>query len=490
MAISLYTSRLILNTLGIEDYGIYSVVGGFVLMFSTLNSSMTTSVQRFMNFEMGINKPGKDERLNNIFNTSIIIHLGIAVIIFLLLESIGSWYLNNHMNIPTGRVGAAKWVFQFSIFTLMVNIINVPYNALIIAHERMSAFALISILEVVLKLVIVYLVILSSWDKLKLYAVLMFLISVIMRIIYSSYAIKNFKESKFKWNWNSSLFKEMSGFAGWNLIGVSSTMLRTQGSNVLLNYFFGVVINAATGIAFQVKNTLDSFVLNFMIALNPQITKSYAANDYKYLMQLIFKGSKYSYYLLLFVAIPIFIETEIILELWLKIVPPYAVIFVRLLLIISLLETLSKTLIQSMFATGRIRKYQIIVGSITILNLPLSIIMLYLGFPPQSVFIIVIIIAIISLFVRLIMLKPMINIEINKFITNVILNVLIVSIIALILPIMIIVFQEPGSLRLLFTTLVSILSVGGTVYFVGLQNNERVFVKNAVIKTIKRLTKK
>lgn len=482
MGVSLFTSRVVLNTLGVEDFGIYNVVGGMVMMFSTVNTSMATAVQRFMNFEMGKKKPLK---LNNIFNTSVLIHSGIAIVLFVLIELIGVWYLNNYMSIPNDRLDVANFVLQFSIITLMVNVISVPYNAVIIANERMSAFAVISIIEVSLQLIIVYLLLIFNADKLKVYSVLMFIVAVVIRVIYGTYAKRNFKECTFKWYWDKSLFKEMSSFAGWNLIGVSSTMLRTQGINLLLNFFFGVIINAATGIAFRVKSAIDSFAGSFMTAISPQITKSYAAKDYNYLMQLIFKGSKLSYYLLLFIFVPIFIETETILKLWLKIVPDYSVIFVRLLLIVSLIEVLSKTLIQAMFATGDIKKYQLVVGSVTLLNLPISLLFLYLNFTPEIVFIVAISIAFITLFVRLFMLKKMINILIKKFIVEVLFCVTIVTASSMILPFLLTRIYDPDYIRLLVNVFISLLSVFITVYIFGLNNMEKKQVKRVVYKVIK-----
>jgi len=483
MAVSLYTSRVVLNTLGVEDYGIYNVVGGVVLMFSSINTTMATAVQRFMNFEMG----RKDQKkLNLIFNTSIILHIGIAFIIFILIESIGVWFLNTKMNIAPERMGAANWVLQFSLFAFVVTILSVPYNAAIIANERMKAFAFISIFEVSLKLLIVFMLVWFSFDKLKLYAVLVFVVSVIIRIFYGIYSKRHFEECHFHWQWDKALFKEMTFFAGWNMIGVTSGLLRTQGVNIVLNLFFGTVINAAMGIANQVKQAIESFVNNFLTALNPQITKSYAAGERSYLMNLVFRGSRYGFYLLLFLTLPVLIETEFILRAWLKIVPEYAVIFVRLILILSIIESLSKTLIQTMFATGEIRNYQLIVGGITLLNLPLSILFLYLEYPPPVIFIVAIGIAIIALFVRLIMLSSMVGFSIKKYFINVIINVFKVGGLSLLLPFLLFLFTAPGFTRFLLVSFMSAVSVAFVIYLVGLSSKEKLFVKEK-IKEIKIL---
>lgn len=484
MLVSLYTSRIILNTLGVEDYGIYNVVGGVVMMFSIINGTMATAVQRFMNYEMG---KKDEERLKTVFNISVVIHIGIALIVLILLESIGVWFLNNKMNISPERMNAANWVLQFSTFSFVATILSVPYNAAIIANEKMKAFAFISILEVSLKLLIVFSLSWFSFDKLKLYAVLMFLLSVLLRIVYGIYAKKNFKECRFQWKWDKNIFKEMTAFAGWNMIGVSSSILRTQGVNIVLNIFYGTFVNAAMGIANQVKSAIENFTNNFIVALNPQITKSFASGDKSYLMTLVFHGSKYAFYLLLFISLPIILEAEIILKLWLKTVPEYAVIFVRLTLVVSLIESLSKTLIQAMFATGKIRDYQLVVGSITLLNLPLSLLFLYWGYPPHVVFIIAIIIAIISLFVRLTMLKTMINIQVKSFLYKVVINVTIISILSALIPTAIFFSLGPGFKRLLLVTFTSILSTTLMIYIIGLTAKERNLINNKIITAINRL---
>jgi O-antigen/teichoic acid export membrane protein len=470
MAVSLYTSRVVLNVLGVSEFGIYNVVGGVVMMFSSLNTTMATAVQRFMNFEMG-RKNFKG--LNDIFNTSVIIHIFIAVIVFVLLETVGVWFLNTQMNIQPMRMEAANWVLQFSIFTFVVTILSVPYDAVIIANEHMQAFALISIIEVSLKLLIVFALGWFDFDKLKLYAVLTFAVSVVLRFIYSNYSKKHFAEAKFKWEWHKNLFKEMFSFAGWNMIGVSSTLIRTQGINIVLNIFFGTIVNAAMGIANQVKTAVDQFSNNFLMALNPQITKSYAAGDHVYLFKLVFNGSKYAFFLVFFLTLPIIIETEYILSLWLKTVPDYTVIFVRLVLFISIIESMSKTLIQTMFATGVIKRYQIIVGSVTIFNLPISILFLYLGFEPQITMLIGIFIALIALQVRLQMLKTMVSLPVSTYYKEVILVVFLVAIVAVVLPLIVVLNFKPDFLRFILNVLLSFISVLGSVYFIGLSRSER-----------------
>lgn len=475
MAVSLYTSRVVLNALGVSEFGIYNVVGGVVMMFSSINTTMATAVQRFMNFEMGRKNL---VALNNIFNTSVIIHIFIALIVFVLLETVGVWFLNYEMNINPEKLESANWVLQFSILTFIVSVLSVPYDATIIANEHMKAYAFVSILEVTLKLLVAFSVTWFEMDKLKLYAILIFCVSLILRIVYGIYSKMHFPETKFKWMWDKNLFKEMMSFAGWNLIGVSSTLVRTQGINIVLNLFFGTLLNAAMGIALQVKTAVDNFTNNFLAALNPQITKSFAAKDMAYLLSLVFNGSKYAFYLVFVLTLPILVETNYILTLWLRNVPDYTVVFVKLILVISIVESLSKTLIQTMFATGNIRKYQIIVGSVTVLNLPLSVLFLYLGFEPQITLTIGIAIAVFALFVRLNMLRKMIDLPSARYLKEVVLVVLLVAFVSAILPVVLNYFMSSGFIRFIIVTIVSVFSVLLSVYFIGLSNIEKSFIIN------------
>ena len=286
MAVSLYTSRVVLNALGVEDFGIYNVVGGVVAMFSMLSGSLSAAITRFITYELG---KGNQENLKKIFSSSVTIQIGLAILIIVVAEAIGVWFLNMKMNIPDVRITAANWVFQFSILTFAVNLISVPYNASIIAHERMSAFAYISILEAIGKLAIVFLIVISPMDKLIFYAILMCAVALIVRLAYGVYCKRHFEECTYHFIFDRDLLKHMFGFAGWNFIGATSAVLRDQGGNVVINLFCGPAANAARGIAFQVNNAISGFVTNFMTALNPQITKSYAAGDRKYMMTLIFQ---------------------------------------------------------------------------------------------------------------------------------------------------------------------------------------------------------
>lgn len=479
MLVSLYTSRVVLNTLGVEDFGIYNVVGGFVTMFGFLNSAMASATQRFLAFEIG---KGDHEQLRNVFSMSINIHFLIAFIIFILAETVGLWFVNTQLTIPSGRMGAAQWVYQFSILAMMVNMVSVPYNAMIIAHERMNVFAWVSIAEVSLKLFIVFMLQWFGFDKLKFYAVLTFCVSLIIRFIYGFYCSRQFKESRFRYFWDKSLFKTLVSYAGWNLWGNIAAVLKDQGVNVLLNMFFGPVINAARGIAYQVSSAVNQFVANFQMAMNPQIIKSYASDDLKYMHQLIFRGAKYSFFLLFTLSLPILLETEQILRLWLKIVPDYTVIFTRLVIINVLIDCISGPLMTAAQASGKIKLYQSVVGGLLILNLPISYLFLKFGFQPQVTIFVSIGISVLALMLRLLILRNLVKLKIENFFYQIILKITIVGIFAAIIPLLFSIFMDISIHRFVIVTLTSIVSSLSVIFFLGLSNDERIYFINGLKK--------
>ena len=382
MVVSLYTSRVVLNTLGVEDYGIQNVVGGFVTMFSIISSSLSSSVSRFLTFELG---KGDINRLKRVFSTSMIIHIGLVIIVVIAAETIGIWFVNHKMVIPPERMCAANWVFQASVATFCFGLLSTPYNASIISHEHMGAFAYIGILEVCLKLGIILFVAHSPWnfDRLIVYSLLLLAVSISIRYAYWMYCRKHFEECRIQLSYDKQYFKEMGAFAGWNFIGCTAGLLKDQGINILLNLFYGPIVNAARGIAVIVSNSVSGFANNFMTALNPQITKSYAAGEKDYTMSLVERGSRFSFYVIFIFALPLCLETEFILNLWLKEYPNHTINFVRLILILSLSDILSNTLINLQSATGKIRDYQIVVGGTLMLNFPLSYFALKMNLPPE-----------------------------------------------------------------------------------------------------------
>lgn len=474
MAISLYTSRVVLNALGVEDFGIYNVVGGVVAMFSMLSGSLTTAITRFITYELGTENR---ENLKKIFSSAVTIQVGLAILIILLAETVGVWFLNVKMNIPEVRIAAANWVFQFSILTFTVNLISVPYNASIIAHERMAAFAYVSILEATGKLAIAFLIMISPMDRLIFYSILMCIVAFIVRLAYGFYCKRHFEECSYHFIFDKDLLRRMFCYAGWNLIGTSSAVLRDQGGNIVMNLFCGPAVNAARGIAFQVNTAINGFVANFMTALNPQITKSYASGDRDYMMTLVYQGARLSFYMLLLLSLPVWVNANYILELWLKIVPEHTVSFVQLVLLFAMSESISNPLITAMHATGRIRNYQLVVGGLQMLNLPISYLFLRMGTIPEIVFIVAIIISQCCLAARLIMLRRMIGLSIREYLKKVYINTLLVCIISSVFPILVMSEMKESLVSFIFLSLLTVICVGITIYYVGCNKAEREFVQ-------------
>lgn len=487
MAVSLYTSRVVLNALGVEDFGIYNVVGGVVAMFSMLSGSLSAAITRFITYELGT---GNQENLRKIFSSSVTIQIGFALLIILLAEAVGVWFLNVKMNIPDTRLVAANWVFQFSILTFAINLISVPYNASIIAHERMSAFAYISILEAIGKLTIAFLIVISPMDKLIFYAILMCTVALIVRFTYGAYCKRHFEECTYHFIFNKELLKRMFGFAGWNFIGATSAVLRDQGGNIVINLFCGPAVNAARGIAFQVNTAVYGFVSNFMTALNPQITKSYAAGDRDYMMTLIYQGARLSFYMLLLLSLPVLVNPHYILGLWLKIVPDHAVLFVQLVLIFAMSESISNPLITAMLATGKIRNYQLVVGGLQMMNLPVSYLLLRMGMFPEVVIVVAIAISQCCLAARLVMLRGMIGLSVRKYVKKVYINVLVVTVIAAILPFLLSMKLEESFLNFVLLCFVALICTGITIYYIGCDKTERQFVLNKLHTIKNKLNKK
>ena len=487
MIISLYTSRIVLNALGVEDFGIYNVAGGVVAMFSILSGSLSAAISRFITYELGKNNILK---LKVIFSSAITIQIGLGIVIVFFAETIGIWLLNTQMNIPIERMVAANWVLQFSIITFIINLISVPYNAVIIAHEKMSAFAYISIFEAIGKLLIAYLITISPIDKLIFYAILMCVVAIAIRLLYGYYCKRHFDECRFHFIWNKQIFQQIFSFAGWNFIGASSAVLRDHGGNIIINLFCGPTVNAARGIAFQVNNAIQGFVSNFMTALNPQITKSYAVKNYTYMMTLIFQGARLSFYMLLLLSLPIIINTHYLLTLWLNTVPEHTVLFVRLVLIFAMSESISGPLITAMLATGNIRNYQIIVGGLQMLNLPISYILLSLGAIPETVLIVAVLISQCCLMARLYMLKKMIKLKIKDYLKKVYFNIITVSIIAIILPICMQERLAENFINFLLSSLICMLCTYLSIYYIGCSYEERKFIYNKFLILKSKITHK
>ncbi len=489
MGVSLYTSRVVLQTLGVEDFGIYNVVGGVVAMFTMLSGSLSAAISRFLTFELGKNNR---EKLKRIFSSAVTIQLFLSTVIVVAAESVGLWFLNSKMNIPAERIEAANWVLQLSILSFCINLVSVPYNAAIIAHEKMSAFAYVSILEAVGKLAIAWGIILSPMDKLKFYAVLMCCVSLLIRFVYGWYCKRHFEECRYHFVFDKGLLRQMFNFAGWNFIGASSAILRDQGGNVLLNLFCGPAVNAARGIAFQAQNAILQFTTNFMTALNPQITKNYANGNHSYMMTLIFQGARLSFYMLLVLSLPILMKAEYVLSIWLKNVPDYAALFTQLIMIFVMCESISSPLITAMLATGNIRNYQIIVGGFQLMNFPISYILLKNGFGPEIVFIVAIVVSMCCLASRLSLLKKLIGLNVGAFLKKVVFNVIAVSI-ASVSPVLILkkeFFYDESFVSFGILSFISICTTSFVVLFVGCSKQERKLVFEKLKSLKKRITQK
>lgn len=477
MLVSLYTSRVVLNTLGVEDFGIYNVVGGVVVMLAFLSSALSSGTQRFLSFELG----RKDySQLTKVFSMSVTIHLLLALLIFVLAESIGPWFIDAYLTIPHHRLEAAHWVFHASVLSFIVSVINVPYNASIISHERMNIYAYVSIVEVVLKLLVVFLLQLFLFDKLKLYSILILVVSIIIPAFYIIYCVRHFVECKYRYFWDKSLFKTLSSYACWSLFGNLAAVTYTQGINILLNIFFGPTVNAARGIAYQVNSAVTGFITNFQLAMKPQIIKSYAQNEKEYMMKMLFRGSKYSFFLLYILCLPILLETNNVLLWWLKIVPDYAPIFCRLVLICALIESLSGTLITAAQATGTIKIYQSVVGGLLLLILPISYLLLKAGLPPYSVFIVNITVSFVAFIARLLILRKLILLPLSTFVKSVLWRILIVVLPSLILPFIILYNMEASVTRFIIITLITVISLLILVYCLGLKTEEKEFINSKV----------
>lgn len=484
MFVTLFTSRVVLDKLGVTDYGIYNVVGGVVAMLGFLNSSMSNAVQRYLSFEIGKNNKAG---VNRIFNVSLFAHAGIAVFVFVVMEIVGVWYLNTHMNIPAERMDAANWVLQCSIFTTLFTIVQVPYNAIIISKEQMGIYAYISILEVVLKLLVVYMLAIGNFDKLKLYSVLIMVVTIGIVMIYRCYCTRKYKEAKFKFVKDWNLLKQIVGFASWNMLGELAWVFTGQGVNIILNSFFGPVVNAARGLAEQVNGAVNRFVANFQIAVNPQLIKNYASDQLGEMKTLLFRSTRFSYYLLLALSLPIILKMDFILHLWLKEVPDYTTGFCQLVLVSSLVSTLSNLLAQVARAYGKIRNYQIIVSIFLFLNFPLSYIVLKFGCSPLSTMFVNIGVNAMLLFVRLRLTNRMIQMTYGSFIRNVLFPVIIVTSVALVIPLTIYFMLDNSIISFIIVCLVSFVSVGVSTYALGMNANERQYILAAISKIITKI---
>lgn len=476
MLVSLFTSRIVLQALGVVDYGLNNVIAGVIVVFSYVNNSMASATSRFLSFELGKRDLNK---LKTVFANAFLVHAFLALIVLILGESIGIYVVNFILNIPPDRMYACNVLYQFVVCSACLTIMQVPFNALIIAHEHMSVYAYIGIFDAVVKCIVAYALLITPFDKLITYGTLNFCLAAITFLIYICYCRLKFRNVFYlTLKPCKSIVKQMTGFAVWGLWGSSSIMMRNTGINILLNIFFGSVVNAANAIAYQVNAAVTNFTNNFTMAINPQIIKTYAAGDRERNKNLIYRGGKFSFFLMIMLCYPVIFETNYLLGLWLGDYPEYAAVFTRLVLLLSIVEIFNPSIGCAVQATGRIKSYQVVVSSVTLMNFPITLILFKLGFPPYAALSISIGIAVITLFIRLNYLNKLLGIKIRDYIKSVMYPCSLVGLLSLVTPVLIYKGMDDGFIRLLTmflaNTIVSVL----IIMWLGLKQNERAFLLN------------
>lgn len=471
LCVTLFSTRIILNALGVGDYGIFNVVAGFVSLFSFLSTSMSNSIQRFYNFEYAKNG---NMGANLVFNTSFIIQLILAVIIVALLEIFGPWYIQNKMVLPVARLNTALALFQFSVISFICVIIQAPFLAAVMAHERMGFYSIVSVLDALLKLTIAYVLSFLGGDSLLMYGLLLVVASLIILTIYASYARSKFVEIRFSLSIDKQLLKSMLTFSGWNLLGSSSGVMKEQGVNLIMNLFFGPVVNAAKGVATQVNNGIQSFVSNIIVPVRPQLVQSYSLGNIERVMRLTFSVSKFSSYVLYLISLPLLYEIDYVLRLWLGMnIPEYTASFIRIVIITSFISNLNGAISGVVHASGKMKNYQLFGAIVNVMSLPIVYFALRLGGSPQLGMVLVGCITLVNQIVCMLVLKTIVSYSIGDYVCKVIFPLIGVVGITCWIPIVVIRFLEPGFLRLCLTSIISVVVVAIAVFFVGLTIDER-----------------
>lgn len=479
MAVGFYTSRVVLNVLGAEDYGIKSVVGGIIAMMGFLTTSMSGATSRFLTYELGRNDK---KRLSETFTSAMIIHVAIALIVFVLAETIGLWFLENKLVIPEHRMVAARWVYQVMILSTMLGITQVPYNATIIAHEKMGVYAYLDILNVTLKLLILYVLVIINYDKLILYSILLLAVNVLMISLYRIYCIRHYKESHLHFVWKPDILKPMLSFSGWDLYGNASNIARNQGVNILVNMFFGLVANAAVSIAFTVQTIVMQFTTGVTVAVRPQIVKSYAVGDNDRMSSLIYMSSKYLYLLLLMVSVPVFMEAHYVLDLWLKNVPPYTVWLVRWMIIFNFFALMSIVQAMGIHATGKVKRISIINGTLYMSVIPFAYFVYKYAGSLYSSFVYNAVTVFIGCLCNVYTLSLSVKqISIKNFFRKVLLPITPITILGFGVAYLPRLFFQEGFVRLVIVGLVSVIVIFSITYFTAEQE-----VKELIKKRIRR----
>ena len=469
MIVSLYTSRLVLQILGVEDYGIYNVVGGVVSFIGFLNGSLNTATQRYLNFEMGRNNI---EGMKSIFSMSMICYIGIAVVALILSESVGYWFVTNKLVLPPQRLDASIWVLHFSVFTFVVQLFIVPYNAAVIAHEKMSIYAYISVGSVIMRLLLIVVLQYVDYDKLYLYALMMAVVTVVEAFLYRLICVRLFEECHFQWRFDKQLFKGLFSFSGWMLSGTITHLLHIQGVNMLINVFFGPAYNAARAVAMQVNSAVSSFSTNFMTAVRPQIVKMYAEGNKNGMHRLVNNSSRFSFYLLFIMILPLILNMDFVLELWLKDVPKNTVLFTQLVLVDLLIVSAYGPIAYITQASGRIKEYQLMISVCFILVFILTWIIYDIGSAAYVTFVVSIVIDLVGYVLRLWILRKLFCFPILEYVKEVLYpvgKVLVVSLLAIASP-----YVLGYSLYNNFVGLVWSMSlIGLVIWIVGIDKHEK-----------------
>lgn len=479
MAVGLYSSRIVLNVLGVQDFGIYNIIGGVTISFAIFSDSLTGATNRFLTFALGKNDL---QQYNKIFSLSLLLYISLIIVFIFFFETLGLWLVNTQLNIPVSRIGAANWVYQLSILYFLINVLRIPYDASIIAHERMSFYAYLSLFEVSLKLLyIIFLQYTHDVDKLILYSVFVDIASFILFIIYFIYCNTSFIQCRFKYYWNTTLFKQLAGFSGWSLTSSATAMTSNQGIDFLLNRFGGVTVNAAMGVANQVSAVVNSFVLNFQTAFKPPIIKYYAAEDNESLLALIFRSAKFSFFLLMLPSIPLLLELETVLRLWLGIVPHFSANYCRFVLIALLFETLSGPLWMLVQAHGKIKKYEIVTSFVFFMNFVVTLIFLSLKVNIGLCIIARDIVYGTLLFTRLYLLKELIHFPAVRFVKKVVIRCWTIALLSLTIPFVFhYILPQEGFVKLLLISAISVISSIIFIFLLGLEKSEKKVLLNLI----------
>lgn len=483
MFISLFTARVLLDKLGVEDYGIYNVVGGLAGMFTFFSSSLANASQRFLNIELGT---GLINNAKNIFSQHFTLYIVICVGVVVISETIGLWFVYNKLVIEETRLYAALWVYQFMVISLCVTLIGIIFNSAIIAHEQMNVYSFVGIFEGVSKLLICYLLSISNFDKLILYGFLLLVVTLVTQAYFAYYSLKHYEECKLRFLWNKKILKETSSIIGWNTIGTLVYAINDAGVNIMLNLFFGPIVNAARAISFQISTSLNNFSTNFFVSVRPQITKSYATRDFDYLLKLFYGSSKYSFYLLWIFSLPIMLAIDAILKFWLKVVPQYTSDFTIWVLIYSLINVLNNPVWSVALSVGKLKRYIGVGSLIFFMVFPISYIALYIGFSPVSIFIVMVVVRSVYLIVVLSIIKRFIPFSVNEYLRFVIYPILKVIVLTIFISYVLRIFLNGNILITIIFCLISIISTAISIWFCGINNEEKFFILSSLKEKFKK----